>query len=362
MLDTKKMNIESLIRFSLESLKVMHLKSELFCYEVREYKNNIFGESLRYSIITLIGLLKAQSCGYSVEIDLEKTVNSVLEIMNIHAARPGDLGLYLWLASLVGAKQRKKVLHVLISNINTTGGLKRLEGQELAWIILGLAHATNDSKIKDIEVLLIKAVDQLVKANFSDNGLFYHYGQNILRQKYPNFATQIYSIYALAKVYCMGLNKNVIDVAKKAADVLFSFQLPDFGWPWIYDVEKNRVVEPYELYSVHQDAMAPMALFELYDATGDSQYKDSAVNSLTWIYGNNQLNSKMIDKTNGIIYRSIRRKKPFDKISLYGNSLSSKILSRYLFKANSKFVEINKTCRPYHFGWLLQAWSGRENI
>ena len=69
----------------------------------------------------------------------------------------------------------------------------------------------------------------------------------------------------------------------------WSMQLPDGGWPWLFDAERGTVVERYEVYSVHQDAMAPMGLFELSEATGDPRYRDAAVRGLAWIHGDNEL-------------------------------------------------------------------------
>jgi hypothetical protein len=28
----------------------------------------------------------------------------------------------------------------------------------------------------------------------------------------------------------------------------------------------------------------------------------------------------------------------------------------------SRRPELDRTDRPYHFGWVLEAWSGRENV
>ena len=63
----------------------------------------------------------------------------------------------------------------------------------------------------------------------------------------------------------------------RAADRLPRLQRPDGGWPWLFDTRSGRVVEPYEIYSVHQDAMAPMALLELTEASGEARYRDAAL-------------------------------------------------------------------------------------
>ena len=66
------------------------------------------------------------------------------------------------------------------------------------------------------------------------------------------------------------------------------------------------MVERYEIYSVHQDAMAPMGLFELTEATGDPRYRDAATRGLAWIHGANELGLDMVDRENQLVLRSIR--------------------------------------------------------
>ena len=104
------------------------------------------------------------------------------------------------------------------------------------------------------------------------------------------------------------LTDRALATARRVAGRLLELQRPDGGWPWIFDAKRGAVVEPYEVYSVHQDAMAPMALLELSEVTGDPKYRDAAIRGLDWIFGQNDLDREMLDREAGILYRSIRRK------------------------------------------------------
>ena len=53
--------------------------------------------------------------------------------------------------------------------------------------------------------------------------------------------------------------------------------------------------------------MAPMALLELSEVTGEPRYRDAAIRGLDWIFGQNDLGREMLDRDAGILYRSIRR-------------------------------------------------------
>ncbi len=130
------------------------------------------------------------------------------------------------------------------------------------------------------------------------------------RARFPNFATQIYGVLALAVAAReRARRRRALATARRVAGRLLELQRPDGGWPWIFDAQRGTVVEPYEIYSVHQDAMAPMALLELSEVTGDAKYRDAAIRGLDWIFGQNDLGREMLDRDAGILYRSIRRKR-----------------------------------------------------
>ena len=196
--------------------------------------------------------------------------------------------------------------------------------------------------------------------NRTSSALFRHFGASGWRRRFPNFATQIYSVLALAAVARHGLDDRALPAACAAADRLLDTQLPDGGWPWLFDAERGSVVERYEIYSVHQDAMAPMALLDLWEASGDERYVAAVARGLDWIDGQNELGVDMVRRRDGIVLRSIRRRRGADRLWLAaatGASLGG-VRSR---GSIGRLTEVNPTDRPYHFGWILEAWCGREH-
>jgi len=79
--------------------------------------------------------------------------------------------------------------------------------------------------------------------------------------------------------------------AIQAEERLSKLQLSNGGWPWIYDTDRGIVVEPFEIYSVHQDAMAPMAFNELFLATGFDM-TEKIYKGLSWLDKGNELQLK----------------------------------------------------------------------
>lgn len=127
----------------------------------------------------------------------------------------------------------------------------------------------------------------------------------------PNFATEIYTVMALTAVARNDLDLASRNEAIRLADALLEMQRPDGGWPWLFNAARGTVVEPYEVYSVHQDAMAPMALLALTDLTGDERYAGAARRGLRWGFGHNELSVNFYDAAHHFAHRSIRRAAPW---------------------------------------------------
>jgi hypothetical protein len=65
-------------------------------------------------------------------------------------------------------------------------------------------------------------------------------------------------------------------------------------WWWHYNIETGQISEEYPVFSVHQEAMAPMALLAYDRATGQN-HREAIDRGLAWIAGNNELRKDLID-------------------------------------------------------------------
>jgi hypothetical protein len=352
--------VRDLVAFALRTVERMQQPSRAFCLEVVAGDPTPRGTSLRYTLMTYIGLLKAEAAAHPVPVDIDGIASALDAGLGSPELTPGDYGLYLWADAVAGGGRGAELLGRLETALRSGGGLVPREGMELAWIVEGLALQVDAGLGGAAPRLLGEAYEHLLDRQ-QPSALFLHYGSGA-RRRFPNFATQIYSVRALATLARVdpAREARAIAAATRTSERLISLQLPDGGWPWLYDARRGTVVERYEVYSVHQDAMAPMALFELSEVTGERAHADAAVHGLGWLHGRNELGVEMLDEREGLLYRSIRRRRPFDRLALYANTAGSALAGVTASRGGP--LEVNRTDRPYHLGWVLEAWSGREDF
>lgn len=345
--------MEQLVEPALAALERMVLPSGLVCYEVVDGDPEPRGESIRYALIVALGLLRAETQGMAVPIAPRELLASVDAVMDRPEVTPGDVALRIWAQGRVDGSAGVLTAR-LEESLGSHGGLAAREGLELAWIVTALAEtASEDGNGRE---LLARAIDRLIAGNQAESGLFRHFGGRGARRRFPNFATQIYSVLALALVARTGLDERALPAARAAADRLLELQLEDGGWPWLFDAERGTAVERYEIYSVHQHGMAPMALHQLSAVCGDDRYSAAADRGLAWLFGANELGENLVPLERGMTYRSIRRVRPLDRLWLYAHTAAAAAGRGH--GGRGRRLEVNRTCRPYELGWLVEAWAG----
>jgi hypothetical protein len=351
----RRAQVDELVGFALERLPSMQLSDGSFCHEVVRGGPEPRGRSLRYTLIVLLGLLRARAAGMTTPVDPTELRNLVLgELDSLGAA---EHGLLLWAEARSGGAETDRVVAGLRSSVEAEGEWAALEGLAIAWAATGLTEAAAASPGQGLEAHRDAALAQL-RRNQAGSGLLGHHGTG-WRARFPNFATQIYGVQALAIAARRLGDEGALRAPQTLADRLLELQRANGGWPWLFDARRGAVVEPFEVYATHQDGMAPMALTELSEATGEPRYREAALRGLDWIWGRNELETPMLDRAERMLYRSIVRRPALDRIVLYANTLGSYAGRPPFARANGPLV-VNATDRPYHLGWILEAWCGRE--
>jgi hypothetical protein len=350
--------VRELEHFALERLPSLQLADGLFCHELRAGEQPQ-GKSLTYTLIVLLGLLRAEEHGLEHGFHLGALRSRVLSEIYSSDAKAGDFGLALWAESRSEGDAVQELVGALERRLRD-GGLEPVMSMEVAWIVIGLTEAGTRGGLGAGESILAQAREQLVEARRPHGGLVTHVGRG-RRRRLPHFADQIYSVLALSQLARIRDDGEARDAGRAIGDLLLENQMPNGAWPWIYDALRGTVVEPYELYSVHQDSMAMIGLHGLTEATGEPHYREVAVRSLDWNYGNNELGVQMFDREAGMIYRSIRRQQRFHR-ALQARNAAAAYFRAAPRLADPEELELNRAMRPYHLGWLLEAWAGREEL
>lgn len=349
-----RVRVDELVSFALEQLEGLRLPSGLYCFDRAEREPALRGESVRYSLMALLGYQRARDAGLDVRTDLDALFDTCVE--RVATFTPGDCGLALWAASRQHDRHVPELVRALEQRISAEHALEPRVGMEIAWMVLGLVAV---ARSEPSSASARRRVVEHFGARRAPSGLYYHDGSSRFRHRLPNFATQIYSLMALCALARAGLHDRALVDAITLGDHLLATQLANAGWPWLFDAERVRVVERFEVYTVHQDAMAPMAMLELTLLTGDVRYRDAAVRGLAWSRGENALRTDLLDIEGGFAYRSIRRRAPWDRIAL-GTASGGAMATGRAMKLPEFALEVNRTTRPYHLGWMLEAWAGRE--
>ncbi len=353
--------LTDLLELSVRGLEDMYLPAKYeFAMKKKKVDGKVIleGENLRYTLINLLGLHKAENH------DLNSSLN-LKEIVKFHLGKVdkydgvGEVGLLLWATSLISPEEITTMLskvnfNSIFENFNDA---KLGQTMELSWLLTGLLLAsTFDQNFKKTIGNLPTEVYNTIRKNYGGVGIFRHEAKKSLngkvRGKIGSFADQVYSIYAFSLFSQQMQNEEALIIAKECAQTMCNHQGEDGQWMWHYNAENGQVVSKFPVYSVHQDAMAPFTLFAIQKASGIN-FEKYIYKGLDWMEKKNELNVNMIDRENNAVWRRIAppntQRKTKALLSLTGLKL----------KDDYNNLEVLYECWSYHLGWILYAFAGR---
>ena len=346
-------DIPGLVRFAADVTEALRYEDGVHCFDLGWAEGSLRGRSPRYTLMVALGFSRAEAASYVLPRPAVAHVDAALK--DPSQLSHGDKGLAVWVLSRLGDERAVPLLAELA--LLPDEQLVPLEGMEIAWLVIGCAAAVEAGF--DASSALHRFLGVLRGRQARRSPLFHHLGTGRGRALLPNFATQVYSLLALADVARITNDAESLRGARALGDLLVELRRADAGWPWLFHAEKGSVVEEYQVYSVHQDAMAPMAYFALADATGDRADARSGAEGLPWCFGANELDFQFYDAEMRFAHRAIRRAGWADRAELWINTGAG--LAGVSRRAKVGKPEINTTCRPYHLGWVMEAWAGRES-
>ena len=166
-----------------------------------------------------------------------------------------------------------------------------------------------------------------------------------------NFADQIYSVQALGFYSAVAADDGVLALAEGSADRLVTLQGAGGEWWWHYDPRSGGPSQHFPVYSVHQHAMAPMALAAV-SAAGTRDFTAAIDKSIEWI-DVNQSGSSMVDVAAGTIWRDLAP--PRGRLAVQLGHLRSLAGRPTVEEVSTTDVRLNRETRPYEWAWCLYA-------
>jgi hypothetical protein len=341
--------------------KMFRPQDRLYAFGVRRSADGRieqFGVSRRYTAITLLGLAaedpdaaRQALVGNDREDIAQRLLDDVDTVDNL-----GDVALSIWAARLVGLDGLEGALKRL-AQLNPNDAMHATV--ELAWVLSALSHF--DALPGDWNATRETVASRLMDVYRPAVGVFPHMiGANSggLRRHVACFADLVYPTQALAFYYKRTGDERALNASLTCAQHWCRLQGDAGQWWWHYDARSGALLEGYPVYSVHQDAMGPMALLAVTDACGVS-FEEPIERSVAWLERIPELNGEsLIDDANDVIWRKVARREP-KKFVRKLTAVASKLHSSWRLPGRDAMFPpgaIDFECRPYHLGWLLYAF------
>jgi hypothetical protein len=360
--------VAELISMSLQALPAMYRSDRHeFVQTVRRDPDAPYGlrgegKNLRYAAIVALGAARLPLAAQQellVGLSAAELAGVVAE-RGLDIADPGAAALAAWAACEVGVNSPDALLDRLAREVKAATPIPTVD---YSWTLTALLAATKlPAASSTVDSLAEQAAERLLAAQGAQ-GIFPHLlprqALGRLRAHVGCFADQVYPIQALSRYYARSGDTRALEAAQRCADRIIELQGSAGQWWWHYDVRTGDVVEGFPVYSVHQHAMAPMALFELADAGGADN--SAAIElGLSWLKTHPETTDELLDPATGAIWRKVGRREP-RKATRMARSVSTSFSPRLRLGLLDRAFPpgpVDYECRPYELGWLLYAWLG----
>lgn len=307
------------------------------------------GRSVRYSAIVALGVATLEQERQRAALAGDSLLDLVGHLVKRlpEVTGPGDAALICWAAAQAGHSD----VDLALSRLAELDTQPQTYTVEAAWALAALVAAgVTDGRAE-------RARERLL-GGLAGNRLYPHaLGKGPLVPRYRAhvgcFADQVYPLQALARLHAATGDAEALHAAERVARRICRVQGPHGEWWWHYDARTGAVVEGYPVYSVHQLAMAPMALLDLADAGGAAHVAEIS-KGLDWMI---ERPAFVLDDL-ALTWRKEARADPRKLVR--GLRAAATGVHRGLRLGVLDRVypprAVDRECRPYELGWLLYAW------
>jgi hypothetical protein len=335
--------------------------SHRFRFDVPEPANDSILESdAFYTLNVLLGFSQLPTAAGYEYLDIKSTYNECCADLRLPNVRIYRLGMALWTGATLNIEPPGSVVDQVKAILSDPNALRRATAQDVGMLLSGTtAIALRDGgRWPAAAEMLAVHLEKHYRNPSSD--IFYNQAVGY-RRRFSSFASQVYSILALYHFGEAFERDWAVGVANTAAIQMIALQGPRGEWGWFYYVPRAKVVDFYEVYSVHQHGMAPAFLHHAV-MHGVPGAREALVKGFLWLFGDNEMGISMLRPNERMFYRSQTREGELDSSrSRARRSIINATLGRQDNVGNHRQLVLRKESRSYELGWILWSFGARND-
>lgn len=311
-----------------------------------------------YSLNVLLGFAPVREAVASEPYDVPALFKSLCDTLPKLQMRNGAWGMALWAAAELGLDTPGLAADKVRQIAADPASAASWTAQDIGLSLSGAAaQGRQDASWR----MVGRSLSEVLLQQFHGPGALFRDSGHGPRRHFATFATQVYAALSLYQYGELTGDSTAIAAANACAAKLIELQGPLGEWPWFYLPRADRVLDPYEIYSVHQHGMAPAVLHHAV-RHGVPRAREAIVTGFRWIFGSNEMGVTMLRPELQLIYRSQRRRG-------LGGRREARLMRAAVAAAVGASgwptvkvpLELTKEMRSYEFGWLLWSFGGRED-
>ncbi len=313
-----------------------------------------------YTLNVLLGLSRIRHLGPIHNYDLRRIFEENVPLVPQLPSQKYAYGMALWAGAELGFDIPAETFARLRRVLDDRAGWMSFTAQDLGMILIGCVEQARRGRTE--LGAIARALFQHLDRYYSCSSHLFYDGAKGWRRRFSSFATHTYLTLACYIYGEWAKDQRAITLAKNCSAKLISLQGPQGEWPWFFYTPAGRVVDFYEIYSVHQDGMAP-AWLEYAQQHEVPGAEEALIKGFMWIYGENQLRRSMLRKKEGLICRSqIRRGERDSKSRRVVRALVNAVTGGGQDLIAPSKLDLRLECRSYHLGWVLWASGRRDDL
>lgn len=311
-----------------------------------------------YTLNVLVGLSRVAHIPSWIEVPEIFQQNAAL--LNSLPVRKYALGTALWAEAELERELTAAVSQTIERVLSNQEEWKSFHAQDLGMILIGVVAQARHNPRKWTP--LAQTLFDFLQNNFhARSGLFFDTAFGA-RRRFSSFATQTYLTLAS---YCYGDlsgDERAIKIANESTRILIGLQGPNGEWPWFFEAQTGKVLDYYEVYSVHQYGMAP-AFLEWAERHGVTQARNALVKGFRWVFGQNQMEVPMLVPELSLSIRSQVRKGELNSSKWRASrAIRNSVLGLDSGLIDPAKLELRRECRSYELGWILWSFGKRDDL